>query len=169
MRSIVALFAALAAIELSFSTAAAVSPVYCTRYAREFVKLVDGEGGMPPTFIRDRAYSICLNLDERPPLPSASMDLASAEVGGQRIVEEEGDAAVDEQTPDEEMVALEPVSSPRKEVAAKTRTPSKSRVISSLEMWSPEWKAWCTKHFPKSFDPETGTVVPNKTGVRTAC
>jgi hypothetical protein len=40
---------------------------------------------------------------------------------------------------------------------------------SGLPVGSPEWKAWCQEHFPNSFDPETGTIVPNSTGVRTAC
>jgi hypothetical protein len=36
-------------------------------------------------------------------------------------------------------------------------------------MGSAEWKNWCAQHFPKSFDPKTGTIIPLKTGKRTLC
>ena len=40
---------------------------------------------------------------------------------------------------------------------------------SGYATWSPEWRDWCAEHFPNSFDPKTGTIMPYKTGVREPC
>lgn len=36
-------------------------------------------------------------------------------------------------------------------------------------MTAAERAAWCAEHFPRSYDPTTGTVIPYKTGIRTKC
>ena len=40
---------------------------------------------------------------------------------------------------------------------------------SGLPQGSPELALWCLEHFPNSYDPDTGTIVPYETGVRTLC
>lgn len=40
---------------------------------------------------------------------------------------------------------------------------------SGLPQGSPELALWCLEHFPNSYDPDTGTIVPFETGVRTLC
>jgi hypothetical protein len=40
---------------------------------------------------------------------------------------------------------------------------------SGLTMWTPEWKDWCKKRFPNSFDPRTGTVSTDLSGRRIKC
>ena len=39
---------------------------------------------------------------------------------------------------------------------------------SGFKAWSPEWKAWCRKYFPNSFDEKTGYIKPYS-GPRTFC
>jgi hypothetical protein len=42
---------------------------------------------------------------------------------------------------------------------------------SGFQPWTAEWAAWCAKYFPRSWDPETGTVVhgSSTTGERVLC
>ena len=57
----------------------------------------------------------------------------------------------------------------RAKPAAKPRVASGGKFRGSgLAPWTPEWRAWCAEHFPNSFDPKTGTIVPYD-GTRTLC
>jgi len=172
MKTIVAPLAAIAAVGFGVGAASAASPAYCALYAKEYVKhaAIDSQGSLPPTLIHDRAYHKCLNLDDEPMLPTAYMDPTTDGIGGPFVVEEGdadvGDTVVDEQTTEEpqvgETAALEADPEPVKKSTSKWNG-------SGYAMWSPEWKAWCAEHFPKSFDPTTGTIIPYKTGVQTEC
>ena len=153
--TIVMPFAAFAVL-LSFGGAAlAASPAYCALYADEFLKHADGEGSVPPTLVHDRAYHKCLNSDDEPPLPAAYFDPAAESIGGPFLEEDSTKKA----TVDPE---------PTKKTPAKAKEPT-SRVAYHLERWTPKWKAWCAAHFPNSFDPESGTVLPFNSNKRTAC
>jgi hypothetical protein len=35
--------------------------------------------------------------------------------------------------------------------------------------WTPEWKAWCARNFPNSWDPQTGTVLNYGSDRRELC
>ncbi len=128
--------------------AVAAPPDYCAFFAREYV--VQFELGADEAALArelgDQAYFRCLNQDAAPALPAASAyagtDLDAATVDPAPVAE--GDAEL----PDEEIVA--------EEVAE--RSPQRSR--SGLEPWSEEWRTWCERHFPNSFDPVTGFVLP---------
>ena len=162
-------------VMLGTGAASAASPAYCALYAKEFAKqaAVESQGSLSPDRVHDRAYYKCLNMDDEPALPTAYADPTNGGIGGP-FVEEEGsaapfveDVAVDATVIDEAIVkqtaALEVDPPP-----ATTKRTGKRRG-SGLAMWSPEWKDWCARHFPKSFDPKTGTIIPVKTGKRTAC
>lgn len=144
MRRLLVPLAGLALALGATAGASAASPDYCALYAREFAleyarQVKTRPAGESPLFIQDRAFYRCLNLDEEPPMPSASA-----------YVEIEDEAAA----------AAEP--------APKKPTKTAAWRGSGLKAWSPEWKAWCAKHFPNSFNPKTGTVLPYK-GKRTLC
>jgi hypothetical protein len=174
MKSFVAPLAAVAVLGLGIGAASAASPAYCALYAKEYVRhaAVDSQGSVPSTLIHDRAYHKCLNLDDEPLLPTAYTDPQTDGIGGPFVMEEgstdAGNLNAAEATTEEpaigETAALESDPQPAK---AKRRAGGWSG--SGFAMWSPEWKAWCAEHFPNSFDPETGTIVPYDTGVRTAC
>jgi hypothetical protein len=174
MKTIIAPLAALAALGLSVSTASAASPAYCALYAKEFLKhaAVDSQGSLPPTLIHDRAYHKCLNLDDEPLLPTAYSDPTIDGVGGPFAVEE-GSAEIVVDNPTVEATAVK--ASVVETTAALEADPAPVRKRtgkwsgSGFAMWSPEWKSWCAEHFPKSFDPATGTIIPLKTGKRTEC
>jgi hypothetical protein len=177
MKTIIAPLAAIAVLGLGAGAASAASPAYCALYAKEFARhaAFDSQGALPPELIHDRAYHKCLNLDDEPVLPTAYTDPTT---DGGRFVLDQGSAdsglddtfaaepAVDEQVAEEpkaeQTAALESDPQP-----ARKRTGTWSG--SGYAMWSPEWEAWCSEHFPKSFDPATGTIIPYKTGVRSEC
>jgi hypothetical protein len=162
------LLAPLAALALCgfAGTASAASPSYCALYAKEYARFAvsDSQGSVSETHVHDRAYSKCLNMDDEPPLPTAYVDPAQDGIGGPFVPVEEGsgDEGTDvaAEAPDVTVEAMAVATKPK-------RTGKWSG--SGLPPGSPEWKAWCEEHFPNSFDPETGTVVPSATGVRTAC
>ena len=171
------LLAPLAALALgAFAGAAsAASPAYCALYAKEYARhaMSDSQGSVPETHVHDRAYSKCLNMDDEPPLPTAYVDPQQDGIGGPFVEAEEGSVG-----DGPEIVADEPTAPQENleqaswnEIA--TPAPKSNRggkfSGSGLPAGSPEWKAWCQEHYPNSFDPETGTVVPSATGVRTAC
>lgn len=175
MKPLIAPLAALALCGLA-GAASAASPTYCALYAKEYVRFAvsDSEGNLPGSHVQDRAYAKCLNMDDEPPLPTAYVDPAQDGIGGPFVPLEEGDAG---QGPD---IAVDEPAAPQQnlEQAAwneMTVAPPKAKRSggtfsgSGLPSGSPEWRAWCQQHFPNSFDPETGTVVPSSTGVRTAC
>jgi hypothetical protein len=180
MKILLAPFAALALFGLA-GTASAASPSYCALYAKEYARFAvsDSQGSVSETHVHDRAYSKCLNMDDEPPLPTAYVDPAEDGIGGPFVPVEEGsvgegpDVAVE--TPD---MAVDAPAVPQENLEKTTwnemAVPTKPKRTgkwsgSGLPAGSPEWQAWCQEHFPNSFDPATGTVVPSATGVRTAC
>jgi hypothetical protein len=172
MKTIIAPLAALALVGLGAGTASAASPAYCALYATEFARhaAFDSQGSLPPELIHDRAYHKCLNLDDEPVLPTAYTDPMT---DGGRFVLDQGSA----DTGGDDTFAAEPVADEPKvqETAALESDPQPTEKRtgkwsgSGYAMWSPEWKAWCAEHFPKSFEPATGTIIPYKTGVRSEC
>jgi hypothetical protein len=163
MRTIIVPLAGLAALTSAAGAAWAASPVYCALYAKEFVKhaAVESQGSIPPSRIHDRAYYKCLNMDDEPLLPTAYADPGRDETDGPfSFVEGASEPA--EKATKESTVRAAAASGPE-------RVPEGAGASSGHAMWSPEWRAWCSQHFPNSFDPKTGTVVPYKTGVRTTC
>jgi hypothetical protein len=178
MKTIIAPLAAIAVLALGAGAASAASPAYCALYAKEFARhaAFDSQGSLPPDLIHDRAYHKCLNLDDEPVLPTAYTDPAT---DGGRFVLDEGsaDTALNDSFAAEEPVADEPVADEPKveQIAALEADPQPVEkrtgkwTGSGYAMWSPEWKAWCAEHFPKSFNPATGTIIPYKTGVRSEC
>jgi hypothetical protein len=169
MRNAIALLAGLGLLLTGAGVASAASPEYCNLYAREYsarAAAAAGEEGPQPR-VFDSAYFKCLNMDAEPALPAAFTGSAAAD----ESVSGEGDAspaneeiveapALDEQTP----AVVAPARKP-----ARKKSASVSRQGSGLTAWSEEWKAWCREHYPRSFDPKTGTVVPLSTGKRTFC
>lgn len=145
--------AGLGFVVLSAAGASAAAPDYCALYAREYAKVAaDTTTAEALQRAQDKAFYKCLNMDEDPPLPDASA--YSDAVSGADIVGE-GDAAVSD------VIVDEPAASGPKTSAG--------RRGSGLTLWSAEWKAWCTAHYPNSFDPKTGTVLPLDSNQRTMC
>lgn len=163
MRTIIAPFAGLAVLTSQAGAAWAASPVYCALYAKEFVKhaAVESQGSIPPMRIHDRAYHKCLNMDDEPLLPTAYADPGSEGADGLFSFVEGANEPTEKAT---KRSAVETSAAPGPELP-----PDSSGRSSGYAMGSPEWRAWCSQHFPNSFDPKTGTVVPYKTGVRTIC
>lgn len=161
MRTIIVPLAGLAVLTSAAWAARAASPVYCALYAKEFVKhaAVQSQGSIPPKRIHDRAYHKCLNMDDEPLLPTAYADPGSGETAGPFSLVEGSKEPAENTGKD---AAVEAAVAPGPE-------PDNSGPNSGHAMWSPEWRAWCSQHFPNSFDPKTGTVVPYKTGVRVTC
>ncbi len=65
----------------------------------------------------------------------------------------EGDATADDLIEPPVQEAAAPQAKP-------ARVASNGRGASGREQGSPEWVAWCKKHFPNSFDEASGTVKP---------
>jgi hypothetical protein len=178
---------ALAAAFALFPLAAQAAPIeHCERYAEEWSRLAPSADlqGKPQQFRRDRAFYNCLNMDDSPPLPSAGEMGASRSLrlgyaldetpGAERQPVETAAAAAARsavnamatETIEEGSAASEdPAQQETAGLAAEDADP----IITGLKVGSPEWAAWCRKHFPKSFDPETGTVIPLASGRRTRC
>ena len=139
----------------------AASPQYCAFYAREYVKQFEFGSHEAATEIEvgDGAYYRCLNQDAAPVLPSSSA-YAGSDLDGVDLAEPvvaEGDADPDAAGAS----TVAEVEPPARQVAAQ-------RSRSGLRPWSDEWRAWCERHFPNSFDPETGEVLPYS-GARRFC
>jgi len=161
MRTIIVPLAGLAALTSAAGAVWAASPVYCALYAKEFVKhaAVESQGSIPPSRIHDRAYHKCLNMDDEPLLPTAYADPGSGRTGGPFSLVEGSNEGVENAA---KVAGVKAAAAPGPE-------PESSGSSSGHAMWSQEWRAWCSEHFPNSFDPKTGTIVPYKTGVRTVC
>jgi hypothetical protein len=165
---------------LGAGTASAASPIYCALYAKEYAKhaAAESQGSLSPERVHDRAYYKCLNMDDEPMLPTAYAEPEGGGVGGP-FVEEEGSAAsfgeAETDTPSVDATAIDEAIVQETAVLEADPPPAKSAKRSGkwsgsgLAMGSPEWKSWCARHFPKSFDPKTGTIIPLKTGKRTVC
>lgn len=156
--------AVIALVLLVTSGAHAAPPAYCALYAREQAKSV-AAGRADGSFERtlDQAFYQCLNLDEKPPFPEGS-----AYVGDDLIEPElpvaEDTASIAAAADPNDTTTMDSTAEGDTDFAdaPEPATPQKSR--SGLRAWSPEWKAWCEEHFPNSFDPETGTVLPFEGG-----
>lgn len=158
------LFAALLLLA-GINSASAASPAYCALYARELSKefvrtSANTAGTATEQLIQDQAFYKCLNMDEDPQLPEASAYADVADdggVGGPFVDAAGGDTAA----------AVEPAQRPAAKPAAKPKPTAKvassapaKRGTNGLEPFTPEWRAWCAKHYPNSFDPNTGYVIP---------
>jgi len=178
MSRIIGPLAGFGLVLLGTGAASAASPVYCALYAKEYAKhaAVESQGSLSPDRVHDRAYYKCLNMDDEPVLPTAYAEPEGGGVGGP-FVEEEGSAApafgdlsadrpvVDATAVNETIVQQTAALAPDEPVVKR----SGKRSGSGFAMGSPEWKNWCATHFPRSFDAKTGTIIPLKTGKRTAC
>lgn len=170
LKTFIAPLMGLAVLIFGGGAALAASPTYCALYAKEFVKHAtgDSQGPVPTDRTHDRAYHKCLNMDDEPVLPTAYFDAdADADGVGGPFVADEG--SIDSGTGDGDlgggtMAAAEPDPRPVK----LQKSSGKWRGV-GLPAGSPELRAWCEEHYPNSYDPDTGTVVPYDTGVRTAC
>ena len=150
---------------VALSTAAeAASPAYCALYAREYANQMVQEGAAPgiTVSVQDQAYYRCLNRDEEPAMPTASAYFGADVSGAPALLGtiSEGDVSLDDEEP--------AVSAPRPAATAsatQTAVGSRSRRVP----WTPEWVAWCSSHFPNSFDLKTGTVIPYQSNRREFC
>lgn len=151
MKKIFAMFAGLAAMGFGVGAASAASSAYCALYAKEITKSATLDARLSATieYIHDRAYSTCLNMDDEPLLPETYAGSGVDGVGGPFV---EGSSVFKPALP-----------------SATSRGPAKKWRGSGFAVWSDEWMKWCAEHFPNSFDPENGTVVPYETGKRTMC
>jgi hypothetical protein len=153
MRNGMAIFTGIGLIATA-GTAQAASPEYCALFAREYANqavATSGSTAPPDPRVQDRAFYKCLNLDEEPELPRKSAYFGTD---------------LDSETPIEQGSAEDaggPAAEPSAATATAQATPARRsgrRRGSGLDPWTPEWRAWCESHFPNSFDPETGTVLP---------
>jgi hypothetical protein len=180
LKRIVPSLAGFGLITFTVGSAPAASPDYCAVYAKEVARqaLPANEGTPSADRIHDRLYHKCLNMDEEPALPTAYTETPPDGVG--RSLVEDGESAasiledaaaeaptVDATAIDEAMVKrTAAIEDDRPEAPAIRKGRWRG---SGYAMGSPEWKNWCAEHFPKSFDPRTGTVIPLKTGIREPC
>ncbi len=157
----------IAAIAIAIAAAAtpspAASPQYCAFYAREYALQFSfgAEEAQTEREILDQAYYRCLNQDEEPALPEHSAYSGSELDAGQGETPPaaQGDADYDEaDAVDEDEAIAEAAEEPARTVALVQRETKISR--SGLEAWTSKWRTWCQKHFPNSFDPQTGYVTP---------
>jgi hypothetical protein len=144
------------------SAVSAASPAYCALYAREYTAQFttgsDADEAMASEYkIQEQAYYQCLNMDVEPEFPATSVYFGTglndilAGVGGPLEGVAEGDASFEEP-----VAEAAPAAKP-----AATQTASRSSGRGSgLQPWTPEWEAWCKAHYPNSFDPNDGTVMP---------
>jgi hypothetical protein len=169
MRRTIAPLAGLALMALWAGNASAASPTYCAIFAREYLKQATelGDSAMPLRHIHDRAYSKCLNMDDEPPLPTAYTDPDEDGVGGPFIAADDADVPSGAETAvDENRVK----QTARLETRAASSKPKRGKFVGSgLPPGSPQWRDWCASHYPNSFDPATGTIIPLTTGKRTPC
>ena len=168
VKTFIAPLTGLAVLTFGGAAALAASPTYCALYAKEFVKhaTTDSQGTVSTDRTHDRAYHKCLNMDDEPVLPTAYFDAEGEGVGGPFVADQ---GAIDSGTGDGDlgrgtMAAVAPDPRP-----AKRQNSSGAWRGSGLPAGSPELQAWCEEHFPNSYDPDTGTVLPYDTGVRTTC
>lgn len=152
--------------------AAAASAAYCALYAREYAGARVASSDLDNALsarqrLEDQAFSRCLNLDVEPEFPATSVYYGAAveEIIGVTPEMAEGDASFDDETP----VAADPAPKPKTQVVASNATPARSGDGGKLKAWSPEWRDWCASHYPNSFDPKTGTVLPFDSTTRAFC
>lgn len=169
---------------LAAGSAGAASPDYCSVYAKEISKqmLSANKSNLSADRVHDRLYHKCLNMDEEPALPAAYAETPLDGIGGsladersidnrsmESIVEEATSESptVDATAIDESVVKRTAAIESKKATTPATRQGQWSG--SGYAMWSPEWRSWCEEHFPNSFDPESGTVLPYDKTEREPC
>ncbi len=161
-------------------TAEAASPAYCALYAREYTAQFatgsDADAAMASEYkILEQSYYQCLNMDVEPQFPQTSVyfgeglnDILGG-VGGPFEGVAQGDTSASDEVvvdPPADVVAAKPAPAEQAAPEAKpTQTasaaePRRKGRGSGLEAWTPEWEAWCKKHFPNSWDPSDGTIKP---------
>lgn len=178
-RSTTSFMAGVGLAMLAFGPASAASPDHCAVYAEAFAKhaTVASLENVDADFVRDRLYHKCLNMDQEPALPAADVDPSAEEIGGSFDPDEEPIASILEdaaaESPSVNATAIDEAIVKQTAALEAEQSASARRsgqwTGSGYAMWSPEWRAWCAEHFPRSFDPKTGTVVPHKTGKREPC
>lgn len=175
-----ALFAGFGLLAGASGSAIAASPDYCAVFAKQYAEkaLAQNDGNLSPDRIHDRLYHKCLNMDEEPALPTAYAEpqtdgLGTAAAGDdalEALILEEATSespSIDVTAIDEAVVKRTAAIEDDQRPAAPKRT-GKWRG-SGFATGSPEWRNWCAEHFPNSFDPNTGTILPYETGVREPC
>ena len=139
--------------------------------------------------VEDQAYFRCLNLDDEPEFPASSA-YAGASVedldGGasgpfQDIAEGDTDSSDDADVSSSVAPAVKATGAAKAAAAVASggmAAPTQNAPIivaaaaasayasgaklpgTGLIAWSDPWLTWCKSHFPHSFDPKTGFVVP---------
>ncbi len=128
--------------------------------------------------IRDKAFYECLNMDDEPPLPESALGLF-IDPSSSPFKPLESPPVM---TPPEARQPVlprqdrEPVAQGDVDDAQVTGSVAKLPAEddgqgrgSGKPRGSQEWSDFCVKYYPKSFDPETGTVIPVKIGRRVPC
>lgn len=180
MIRIAAPLAGLGLVVMAGSSAEAASPDYCAVYAKAFAKQArPADAGSPGADrIHDRLYHKCLNMDEEPALPTAYAE-PQPDGLGRSLVEDGGSTAsiledATSVTPTVDATAIDEAMVKRTAAAEGGKTTAPARRTgrwrgSGFAMWSPKWRDWCAEHFPNSFDPETGTILPYDKNAREPC
>ncbi|HSO48850.1 MAG TPA: hypothetical protein VLQ68_13080 [Rhizobiaceae bacterium] len=175
-----ALTAALTVDAMRPGTAAAAQLSYCETWADRVAEhspasRIDEESRIT---IRDKAFYECLNMDDEPPLPDNALGLfidpssspfkplesppvVTPPQARQPVTPAQEPEPVAQGDADDVQVTNS-VSAPPSEDDGQGRGSGKPR-------GSQEWSDFCTKYYPRSFDPETGTVIPVKLGRRVPC
>jgi len=165
MKKLVLPLAGLGLAILANGAAQAASPAYCALYAREYANQMVQEGAAPgmAVSVQDQAYYRCLNRDEEPAMPTASAYFGTDVTGTPALLGtiSEGDISLEDEPP----AAASPAPAQTTTAADETSVGSRSRRVP----WTPEWVAWCSSHFPNSFDLKTGTVIPYRSNRREFC
>ena len=158
------------------ATAMAASPDYCAIYAEELMKYARPatSGGLTVEHIHDRLYHKCLNMDEEPALPTAYAETPPDSTRGSPAVSDQSVASIlqdaEAKSPTVDATAIDETIV--KQTAAIEDPPVTRKGKwrgSGYARWSPQWRDWCAEHFPNSFDPQTGTIIPYKTETREPC
>lgn len=180
MKRILVPLAGLGLIVLTIDSAAAASPDYCAVFAKEFAEqaLSANDGKLSADLIHDRLYHKCLNMDEDPALPTAYTEARPDGVGGSLVEDGQSAESILEdataEAPTVDVTAIDEAMVKRTAATENDAPKAPARREgqwhgSGYAMWSPEWRDWCAEHFPNSFDPKTGTIMPHKTGKREPC
>lgn len=156
----------------------AASPDYCAVYARETARQVisKDESQLASDLVYDRLYHKCLNMDEEPALPAA---YAETQASGSAAAADDGaitsileDAATGSPTVDATAIDESVVKRTAAIESGKTTTPARRTGRwrgSGFATGSSQWRDWCAEHFPNSFDPQTGTILPYGKDEREPC
>jgi hypothetical protein len=164
--------------------AAAAGMAYCEIWADRVAAVSQAVREQPAIrqSVRDRFFYECLNMDEEPPLPDAARNLFIDPSGSPfRSLDYPPVASAPGARPLPGQADPEPFAAPAQpeeplaqgdadegEGAAGAEDDGQGRG-SGHPRGSPEWTAFCQKYYPRSFDPQTGTVVPVKLGKRVPC